>query len=109
MSYEKEESPVEMNRRRFLQSSVLGGALSLMSPLLSRAAEPLSASSQMKMPAFEFEEITIAGLQAGMSEGRWTAREVAKKYLSRIEEIDRRGPSLNSVIELNLDALQIAE
>jgi amidase len=109
MSYEKEESPVEMNRRRFLQSSVLGGALTLMSPLLSRAAQPLSASSQMKMPAFEFEEITIAGLQAGMSEGRWTAREVAKKYLSRIEEIDRRGPSLNSVIELNPDALQIAE
>jgi amidase len=44
-----------------------------------------------------------------MEKGRWTARSLTEKYLSRIEEIDRRGPALNSVIEVNPDALTIAE
>ena len=110
MSYEKDEENISaMNRRRFLQSSVLGGALSVMSPLLSRAALIVPASSGRSTRAFEFEEVGIAELQAGMTEGRWTAREVAKKYLARIEEIDRRGPALNSVIEINPDVQQIAE
>ncbi|HVF56599.1 MAG TPA: amidase, partial [Pyrinomonadaceae bacterium] len=51
----------------------------------------------------------IERLQAGMREGKWSAREIAEKYLSRIEKIDGRGPRLNSVIELNPDALKIAE
>ena len=40
---------------------------------------------------------------------RRSARSLAQKYLARIEAIDRRGPTLNSVIELNPDALEIAD
>lgn len=94
-----------LNRRRFLQSSALTGAYTLMSPLLSCAAKAPVASSEK----FELDEATIAELQNGMSRGRWTARTLAEKYLSRIEDIDRRGPALNSVIEINPDALKIAE
>jgi amidase len=58
---------------------------------------------------FEFDEINIADLQAQMRSGKCSARSIAETYLARIEEIDRRGPTLNSVIELNPDALEIAD
>ncbi|MGH9707750.1 MAG: amidase, partial [Candidatus Acidiferrales bacterium] len=60
-------------------------------------------------PDFELEEITVAQLQDAMASGKWTARSIAEKYLARISEIDTHGPALNSVIELNPDALAIAD
>ena len=60
-------------------------------------------------PPFELEEATIAELQQRMQSGRATARSLAEKYLARIEAIDRKGPTLRSVIEVNPDALTIAE
>jgi amidase len=59
--------------------------------------------------AFELDEITVAELQDGMKSGRFTARAIAEKYLERIEAIDKRGPALNCVIELNPDAMAIAD
>jgi amidase len=58
---------------------------------------------------FPLEEATAAQLQDWMSSGRYTARQLAEMYLRRIEEIDRNGPALHSVIELNPDALTIAD
>jgi amidase len=63
--------------------------------------------SQSPKP-FEFDEITVARLQDGMQSGRLTARFLAEKYLTRIENIDKHGPAVNSVIEINPDALTIA-
>ena len=60
-------------------------------------------------PWQELEEITIAELQARMSDGRLTARLLTQMYLERIEALDRAGPALRSVIETNPDALAIAE
>lgn len=57
---------------------------------------------------FQHLEATIAQLQANMTAGRLTARRLAAAYLERIESIDRRGPRLRSVIEVNPDALAIA-
>lgn len=54
-------------------------------------------------------EWTIAELQAKMEAGELTARQVAELYLRRIEAVDKGGPFLNSIIELNPDALEIAE
>ncbi|MEI7725716.1 MAG: amidase [Bacteroidota bacterium] len=54
------------------------------------------------------EEITIAQLQQGYLEGRFTITDVVKAYLTRIDSIDRFGPQLNSVIAINPDALNIA-
>src|SRR5213078_497398 len=59
-------------------------------------------------PAFELDELTIAELQSGMASGKYSAHSLAKKYLDRIDEIDKHGPAINSVIELNPDALSIA-
>jgi amidase len=58
--------------------------------------------------AFALEEADMRQLQKRMSEGSLTARSLTAQYLERIEAIDRRGPMLNSVIELNPDALSIA-
>lgn len=58
---------------------------------------------------FSLLEATIDDLQAKMSKGDLTSEAIVKLYLKRIEEIDKKGPTLNSVIELNPDALSIAK
>lgn len=65
------------------------------------------ASAPVK--AFEFEETTIADLQEALRSGRHTSRSITQAYLERIQEVDKQGPALNSVIELNPEALAIAE
>jgi amidase len=69
------------------------------------AAPPLAP----KAGGFELSELTIADLQAAIASGKYSVRELTEKYLARIEQVDRRGPALNSVIELNPDAPAIAE
>ncbi|HYW24451.1 MAG TPA: amidase [Terriglobales bacterium] len=54
------------------------------------------------------QEATVADLAAAMTDGRLTAVALAERYLDRIERLDRRGPSLRSVIEVNPDAVEIA-
>jgi amidase len=57
---------------------------------------------------FDLEEATIADLQQRMQSGRETSRDLVDKYLARIESIDKSGPALHSVIEINPDARAIA-
>jgi amidase len=59
-------------------------------------------------PTFELDEVTVGELQEGMRSGRFTAQSIAEKYLARIAAVDKQGPSVNSVIEVNPDALVIA-
>ena len=54
-------------------------------------------------------EWTISDLQEGMQSGELTARRLAELYSERISEIDKNGPYINSVIEMNPDALEIAD
>ena len=58
--------------------------------------------------AFELDEATIADLQKGMASGKHSAQSLVRKYLDRIDDIDKHGPAVNSVLELNPDALAIA-
>ncbi|HEX3722296.1 MAG TPA: amidase [Nitrolancea sp.] len=60
-------------------------------------------------PHAEIEERTIAELQQLMGEGELTAQSLLSLYLDRIEQLDRQGPELRSIIELNPDAMSIAE
>ena len=60
-------------------------------------------------PPFDLDETTVAALQQRMESGQETARSLAEKYLARIDAIDRQGPMLHSVIEINPDALAIAD
>ena len=54
------------------------------------------------------EEATIEELQHSMTEGLRTAYSLTEEYLERIERIDRSGPTVNSVLALNPDALETA-
>ena len=65
-------------------------------------------ATQPAQEAFDLEEATITDLLRDQQSGRRTARRIAEQYLSRIQALDRNGPSLHSVIELNPDALAIA-
>jgi amidase len=58
--------------------------------------------------AFDVTEKTVAELQAAMVSGRTSAQQLVRLYLARIAAIDKAGPKLNSIIELNPDALTIA-
>ncbi len=55
------------------------------------------------------EEMTIAQMQQGYAEGKFTIVQVVKAYLARIDSLDRHGPKLNSIITVNPEALKIAE
>ena len=55
------------------------------------------------------DELGISDVQTALSSGKHSARSITEAYLKRIETIDKAGPKLNSVIELNPDALDIAD
>jgi amidase len=72
----------------------------------------LPVSFQAQTPAsdnFELSEATVEQLQQWMSSGRYTSRRLVDLYLDRIAAIDKSGPMLQSVIELNPDARSIAD
>ncbi|HEY1913209.1 MAG TPA: amidase, partial [Vicinamibacterales bacterium] len=73
------------------------------------AQAPSSSRGVSPRPASELEEATVADLQQRMQSGQETARSLVEKYTARIEAIDRGGPSLHSIIELNPEALAIAD
>lgn len=58
---------------------------------------------------FELNEITVMQLQDKMAKGTYTSEQITQLYLDRIEAIDKNGPKLNSMIEVNPDALSIAK
>lgn len=101
----KENRRSELSRRKFLESAAVAGIASLV-PIRGSHAE--RSRNAPDVPAFELDEITLAQLQEGMNSGQYTARSIAQRYLDRIAAIDKSGPGVNSVIEVNPDALAIA-
>ncbi len=66
-------------------------------------------SHDLAGPFPELEEATIVELQAAMTTGKLTTRRLVEMYLERIRELDQGGPAINSVLEVNPEALEIAE
>jgi len=95
-------------RRGFLQSSLMGGAAAALYPALGAARVVAPVLSVAEVRSFELDEVNIDQLQTGMKSGKYTARSITEKYLERIQDVDRQGPAVNSVIEVNPDALEIA-
>ena len=93
-----------MKRREFLEATALVPGLAALTGACRRP-NPAPTSSE----PFALEEATIGGLQEGMSSGRYTARSIVDAYVSRIESLDRQGPTLRSIIELNPEAAAIAD
>src|SRR5205085_5538979 len=105
-----------MDRRDFVRLGAIAGAIAVGGkPLFAGtlagdiAPETGALKRRFDVPPFELEEATIADLQAAMTSGRMTARSITQLYLDRIAELDRKGPTLRHVIEINPDAFSIAD
>jgi len=98
-----------MKRRQFLETSALGCALAISKPASLFATSSSPELQPIAPKDFDLDELTISDLQAGMQSGKYTAHQLVKKYLDRIDDIDKDGPKLNSVIEVTPDAMAIAE
>jgi len=102
----------KLTRRHLLTTGMLTGVAAAALPSLSGSAgHAASVTSKERAPVkqFEFDEITVAKLQREMQSGGLTARSITEKYLARLERADKHGPAVSSVIEVNPEALDIAE
>jgi amidase len=100
-----------MNRRNFLKNSSAAGASVAAISLLGckeESAPKIDIADDKAGDPFELNEATIDSLQEAMKSGKYSAQKITQLYLDRIQQIDKSGPKLNSVIEINPDAISIA-
>ncbi len=98
-----------MHRRNFVKNTSLAGLSFAWLPMLSCHTNHHKSNDIKKTAPFPLLEITIDELQSKMQSGSWTSENITQMYLDEISNIDRHGPILRSVIELNPDALNIAK
>ena len=98
-----------MKRRNFIQLTALGTAVPLVS--LNSCVSDNTSGNDETSPAAKFvlEEKTVVDLQKAMASGEYTSRKICELYLERIKEVDQVEGGLNSVLELNPEALTIAD
>jgi amidase len=100
-----------IDRRTFFKYGAAAGAAAAVVGSLPGVAGTAHATAVPQYAAvddFEFSEATIAELQAAMEAGSLSSEELTQAYLERIAAVDHHGPRLNSVIETNPEALELA-
>ena len=98
-----------LDRRSFIGATAVAGASAAFGRSARTASEGTTPGSRLPGSPMDLDEATIAGLQAGMAKGEYTARALAEAYLARIDAVNTKGPMLRAVIETNPDALAIAD
>lgn len=88
-----------MKRRSLMQLGMVGSLAAL------AADESFAAGGD----PLKIAEATVADLQTAMQSGKVTAVQLVQAYSARIQAIDKAGPKLNAVIEMNPDAAAIAK
>ena len=101
-----------MKRRSFLTTATLasvGLTTLLITGCTSNTKKDENPGSIENLDvAFELDEETIGSLREKLASGKYTSEQLVQLYLDRIESIDKNGAQLNSVIEVNPDAIAIA-
>ena len=93
-----------MKRRDFITSGTLataGLSTLLAASCTSNPSSPVVNNTDNMVPGFELDEESVSSLQEKMNSGKYSSEQITQLYLDRIEAIDKNGPMLNSVIELN--------
>ena len=99
-----------MDRRNFVKSSLLGGGVLAFTTLEScLPPEEKKNTGLTLIPSFDLDEATVDQLRKYMEDGTMTSEVITLKYLKRIDDLDRKGPQLHSIIETNPDAVEIAK
>ncbi len=105
-----------INRRNFIKKGTAAGMGVATAGIVSCKSSGDDAKADVQMDKndqfsddFELNELTIEELQEKMQSGTYTSKAITEMYLKRIEAIDKNGPVLNAVIEVNPDAISIAE
>ena len=100
-----------MKRRDFLRNSTLAGATTLVAAACTSNTNETKTTTESAAAddVFELNELTIDELQQKMAAGTYSSEQLTNLYLQRIAAIDKSGPTLNSIIELNPDAVTIAK
>jgi amidase len=100
-----------MHRRNFLKTTSVAGVTALVAGACNTV--PTDKKEGQKdgnfHDDFELNEVTIDTLQQKMQNKEHTSRSITELYLKRIDAFDKAGPKLNAVIQLNPDALNIAD
>ena len=94
-----------MNNRHILAKVILIGLIFLHVSCLGQSGKTQNKTFE----DFRFKEQDITQIQQGYKNGSFTVKELVQAYLKRIVEIDKNGPRLNAIIEVNPDAIKIAE
>ncbi|HVT38658.1 MAG TPA: amidase [Gemmatimonadaceae bacterium] len=108
------KAPDALGRREFVQRSLAAGT-ALVAPQLAGAGAPAAgarpgpAARQAAQRDDILFEKSIAELHTEMDRGALSSQAITQRYLARITEMDKQGPAINAVIELNPDALMTAE
>lgn len=99
-----------MDRRNFVRNAALTAAVVAgAKPAKGEGSVRESAAVELKpAAAFDLEEKAIDDLQRMMATGRMSSKQITQAYLSRIDQLNKKGPALHAVIETNPDALSIA-
>jgi amidase len=98
-----------MDRRNFVRNGILAGtSLSTLSLLSCNMSPRQKKGDKMESEKINLDEMTIPELQEKVNAGQLTYATITQIYLDRIMAIDKDGPGLNSVIEINPDAIAIA-
>ena len=104
-----------MDRRDFVRLGAVAGAIALRgNPLAAEVTREekqtlRTATKNLSNAPFALDEMTVADLQSAMAAGRMTAHSITQQYIDRIQALDRTGPTLRAVLEINPDALSIAD
>ena len=98
-----------MKRRNFLRLVAAGTVAGGSRPGWGSAAPAaVGLSARTTHLDVELEELSLSSYRAAVASGRWTAIGLTRAYLRRIEALDRQGPALRAVLEVNPDALALA-
>jgi amidase len=97
-----------VNRRGFLRLSAAATSAAAVAAHLP--AQVFADDVEEGLPGgLKLQEATIAQLQSAMAGGKLSARSLVERYIARIRALDQHGPHVNSVLELNPDAPEIAD